>query len=37
MAPTSAKFINKTINEGVSIIALGATTFKNGECNFYLE
>jgi hypothetical protein len=37
MAPTSAKLINKTIYEGVSIIALGATTLKNGEYNFSLK
>jgi hypothetical protein len=37
MAPTSAKWINETIYEGVSIIALGATIFKNGEYNFSLK
>jgi hypothetical protein len=33
MELTSAKYIDKTIYEGLSIIALGTTTFKNGECN----
>jgi hypothetical protein len=31
MAPTSARFIDKIIYEGLSIVALGATTFKNGK------
>jgi hypothetical protein len=29
------RFIDKIIYEGFSIVALGATTFKNGNCNFY--
>jgi hypothetical protein len=37
MAPTSAKFIDKIICEGFSIIALGATTFEDIECNSLLE
>jgi hypothetical protein len=34
MAPTSARFIDKIIYEELLIVALGATTFKNIECNF---
>jgi hypothetical protein len=37
MAPTNAKFIEKIICEGVSIIALGATTLKDSEWNSLLE
>jgi hypothetical protein len=37
MMPTSAKFIDKIILEGFSIIALGATTFKNIKCNSLLK
>jgi S-adenosylmethionine:tRNA-ribosyltransferase-isomerase (queuine synthetase) len=34
MAQTSAKSIDKTAHKGLSIIALGATTLRNVECNF---
>jgi hypothetical protein len=34
MAPTSAKQVHKIVYKGVSIIAMGATIFKNGEYNF---
>jgi hypothetical protein len=37
MAPTSAKFINKIIYEGFSIIALRVTTIKDIESNSLLE
>jgi hypothetical protein len=37
MAPTSAKFIDKIIYEGFSIIALEATTINDIECNSLLE
>jgi len=37
MAPTSAQKVHKTVYEGVSILALGATIFKNGEYNFSLK
>jgi hypothetical protein len=37
MVPTNAKFIEKVICEGFSIIALGATTFEDIEWNSLLE
>jgi hypothetical protein len=37
MAPTSAKFIDKIICEGFSIIALGAPTIKSIGSNSLLE
>jgi hypothetical protein len=37
MAPKNAKFIEKIICEGFSIIALGAITFKDIEWNSLLE